>query len=130
VTVWLLWVLAGNNLAAGLYLVRYSGAKERQRPEAVLVVGVLLVLTSLFLVSVAVKIHAQRQIRQQLDDPRPSGVHKAASDMPRKISRDFVGPADRCHPRRLQAATAAWSNSSKVNQTCGRPLLSLASEWT
>lgn len=78
-TAWLLWGLAGNNLAGGLYLVRYSGAKERQRPEAVLVVGVLLVLTSLFLVSVAVKIRTELQICQQLDDPRPSGVHLAAS---------------------------------------------------
>ena len=71
-TAWLLWGLAGINFAAGLYLVRYSGGKERQRPEAVLVVGVLLVLTSLFLVSMAVKIHTQQQVRQQMDRTRPS----------------------------------------------------------
>jgi len=78
VTLWLLWVLAGINLAGGLYLVRYSGDKERQRPEAVQVVGVLLVLTSLFLVSVAVKIHTQQQIRQQFDHHDPSDLHVAA----------------------------------------------------
>lgn len=67
----LLAALAVINLVGGVCLVRYSRSRERRRPEAVLVVGVLLVLTALFLVSVAVRVHTQQEFRQQLDRTRP-----------------------------------------------------------
>ena len=55
----LLSVFALVDLAVGLYLVRYSGGAERRRPEAVLLVGVMLVLAADFLPAVVVRLHAQ-----------------------------------------------------------------------
>ena len=52
----LLAVLAVANLAGGVYLVRYSASQKRRRPEAVLIIEVLLILTTLFLVAVAVRV--------------------------------------------------------------------------
>ena len=73
VTTALLLVLATSNLAGGVYLVRYSGGRERRRPEAVLVVGLLLLLTVGFLVSVAARVHTQQKIRQQMDHSSQPG---------------------------------------------------------
>lgn len=47
-TTLLLSAVALVDLVVGLYLVRYSGGAERKRPEAVLLVGVLLVLAAGF----------------------------------------------------------------------------------
>ena len=63
----LLAAFAAAGLAVGLYLVRYSGGAERRRPEALLLVGVLLVLAAGFLLAVVVRLHS-----------RPVVVHERA----------------------------------------------------
>lgn len=55
----LLSTFAVPDLAAGLYLVRYSGGAERKRPEVVLIVGVFLVLAAGFLLAVVVRLHSR-----------------------------------------------------------------------
>ena len=67
----LLSVFALVDLAVGLYLVRYSGGAERRRPEAVLLVGVLLVLAAGFLLAVVVRLHAWPVV---VHERAPAGV--------------------------------------------------------
>ena len=67
----LLSVFALVDLAVGLYLVRYSGGAERRRPEAVLLVGVMLVLAAGFLLAVVVRLHSRPVV---VREPAPGGA--------------------------------------------------------
>jgi len=71
----LLSAFALVDLAVGLYLVRYSGGAERRRPEAVLLVGVMLVLAAGFLLAAVVQPHARPAV---VHEPAPGGATAAS----------------------------------------------------
>ena len=66
------------DLAVGLYLVRYSGGAERRRPEAVLLVGVMLVLAAGFLLVVVMRLHPRPIVVRERGPAGPSAMARSA----------------------------------------------------
>ena len=73
------------DLAAGLILVRDCADVERRQPEAVLVVGVLLVLAAGFLLVVVVRLHSRPAV---VHERAPAGTAALTKVMGRSVQVD------------------------------------------
>ena len=101
VTTVLLAAFALVDLVVGRYLVRYSGGVERRRPEAVLLVGMLLVLAAGFLIVVVVRLHARLGVVRERalrgapvgssDDGRSSEVDAVSAHSSNRLQAKPIG---------------------------------------
>jgi drug/metabolite transporter (DMT)-like permease len=64
----MIWLLAGADAAAGLYLVLYAYGRERRDKPGVLIVGVVLLLCAAMLAGLGLRLAQGRGDRVQLGE--------------------------------------------------------------